>query len=93
MSKDYDTITLSHNLTLDELKKEYILYVLDTHNGDIKATAKHLDVSQKMIYNALHKWGQAANFLGKTKKGRKPKEDKGWSPEEPALSSESGGQG
>ena len=46
-------------LTLDELEKDYILRMLDSHAGNISQTAKMLGISRHTIMRKLERWGRA----------------------------------
>jgi len=48
-------------LTLDELEKDYILRMLDSHGGNISQTAKMLGISRHTIMRKLERWGRSAS--------------------------------
>jgi DNA-binding NtrC family response regulator len=45
-----------HLSTLDELEKEYIIYLLDLVGNNMKKTAKILNISRTTLYNKLKKY-------------------------------------
>jgi transcriptional regulator with PAS, ATPase and Fis domain len=45
-----------HLSTLDELEKEYIIYLLDLVDNNMKKTAKILNISRTTLYNKLKKY-------------------------------------
>ena len=45
-----------HLSTLDELEKEYIIYLLDLVGNNLKKTAKILNISRTTLYNKLKKY-------------------------------------
>ncbi|MGD8538830.1 MAG: sigma-54 dependent transcriptional regulator [Candidatus Aminicenantes bacterium] len=49
-------IRREHLSTLDELEKEYIIYLLDLVNNNMKKTAKILNISRTTLYNKLKKY-------------------------------------
>ena len=46
-----------HLSTLDELEKEYIIYLLNLVGNNLKKTAKILNISRTTLYNKLKKYG------------------------------------
>lgn len=49
-------ISREHLSTLDELEKEYIIYLLDLVGNNMKKTAKILNISRTTLYNKLKKY-------------------------------------
>lgn len=47
----------NHLSTLDELEKEYIIYLLNLVGNNLKKTAKILNISRTTLYNKLKKYG------------------------------------
>jgi len=43
-------------LTLKELEKRYVMFVLRKNDGDKDKTAKDLGITLKTLYNWLNKW-------------------------------------
>lgn len=50
----FETIVAPDRPTLRELETEYILYVLDRHNGYKPDAAKELGIALKTLYNKIN---------------------------------------
>jgi len=50
-------LSKNHLSTLDELEKEYIIYLLNLVGNNLKKTAKILNISRTTLYNKLKKYG------------------------------------
>jgi len=50
-------LSKDHLSTLDELEKEYIIYLLNLVGNNLKKTAKILNISRTTLYNKLKKYG------------------------------------
>jgi DNA-binding NtrC family response regulator len=70
-------LRLQLGMVLDEVEKEYILASLQRNRGNKARTAESLGISEKTLYNKLHRYAARAQ-----ERGGEPAPGEDWSPKE-----------